>query len=144
MDTRHIREGAVLYLPVFVSGALFAAGDVHAVMGDGEVAICGLETTSELTVKLDLVKGVAEEWPVLFANDRVYAVCSAQTLDEAALLARESLLAYLKKRANATVEELVMLMSLAADLEISQIVDPLATVRMGMRQGDLFPYETLI
>jgi len=31
-----LREGTIVYLPVFQKGALLAIGDVHAVMGDGE------------------------------------------------------------------------------------------------------------
>lgn len=36
-------KGAVLYLPVFVEGALLSMGDFHGIMGDGEVEDCGLE-----------------------------------------------------------------------------------------------------
>ena len=39
MDTKEIKEEAVLYLPIFVPGALFSLGDLHICMGDGE--ICG-------------------------------------------------------------------------------------------------------
>ena len=37
MDVRDIAEGAELYLPVEVDGALFSVGDTHAAQGDGEV-----------------------------------------------------------------------------------------------------------
>ena len=37
MDCKHIGENTTLYLPVNVEGALLAIGDLHAVMGDGEV-----------------------------------------------------------------------------------------------------------
>lgn len=57
MDTRLITTGSRLYLPVFVSGALLAMGDLHAVMGDGEVSICGVEIPGEIVVKVALIKG---------------------------------------------------------------------------------------
>ena len=40
MDCKIITAGTTVYLPVNVEGALLAAGDLHAVMGDGEVCIC--------------------------------------------------------------------------------------------------------
>lgn len=57
MDNVMITEGAILYLPVFIEGAGFALGDVHAVMGDGEIGVTGLEIPAEVTVTLDIIKG---------------------------------------------------------------------------------------
>jgi len=37
MDNTMITEGGILYLPIFAEGALLALGDLHAVMGDGEI-----------------------------------------------------------------------------------------------------------
>ena len=39
MDVRYLTAGTTLYLPVFVEGALFSAGDGHATQGDGEVCV---------------------------------------------------------------------------------------------------------
>src|SRR5699024_4960886 len=50
MDTKQITEGATLYFPVFQEGALFATGDFHAAMGDGEVSGTGIEVPGEVTV----------------------------------------------------------------------------------------------
>ena len=44
MDTRQLVQGATLYLPVEVEGALFTCGDAHAAQGDGEVCVTGIET----------------------------------------------------------------------------------------------------
>ena len=46
MDTRQLVQGATLYLPVEVDGALFSCGDAHAAQGDGEVCVTGIETPS--------------------------------------------------------------------------------------------------
>ncbi len=139
MDDRHITAGATVYLPVSQPGAQLALGDVHALMGDGEVAICGLECASEVDICCELIKGRAEPWPVVRDAQGCYRVnCSAGTLDEAAKLAREALLGFLERRLDGmTRNHIAMLMSLAGDLEIAQIVDPLVTCRMGMRAGVL-------
>ena len=41
IDTRHLTAGTKLYLPVFVKGGMFSAGDCHAAQGDGEVCVTG-------------------------------------------------------------------------------------------------------
>jgi amidase len=43
LDTRLITEGATVYLPVEFEGALLGVGDLHAVMGDGEVCVAACE-----------------------------------------------------------------------------------------------------
>jgi len=52
MDTKLISEGAKLYLPVFVEGALFGLGDLHALMGDGEIGVSGVEVAGKVVVEL--------------------------------------------------------------------------------------------
>ena len=139
MDDRHITAGATVYLPVSQPGAQLALGDVHALMGDGEVAICGLECAAEVDICCELIKGRAEQWPVVRDAAGCYRVnCSADTLDEAARLARGALLEFLERRLDGmTRNHIAMLMSLVGDLEIAQIVDPLVTCRMGIRAGIL-------
>src|SRR5579859_1026265 len=50
MDTRFMRAGTTLYLPVEVEGALFSLGDLHAAQGDGEICGTAIETAGEVTV----------------------------------------------------------------------------------------------
>lgn len=44
MDTKMVKAGARVYLPVSVPGAGLAVGDLHACMGDGELSGTGIET----------------------------------------------------------------------------------------------------
>lgn len=135
MDDRHITAGSTVYLPVRQAGAMLALGDVHALMGDGEVAICGLECAAEVDLRCRVIRGVSEPWPIVRDAAGCYRVnCSAEDLDEAARLARVNLLGFLERRVKGLDRnQLIMLMSLAGDLEIAQIVDPLVTCRMGIR-----------
>lgn len=135
MDDRFITAGSTVYLPVSQPGAQLALGDVHALMGDGEVAICGLECAAEVDICCEVIPGRAERWPVVRdAQGRYRVNCSADTLDKAAQLARGALLEFLERRLHGmTRNQIAMLMSLAGDLEIAQIVDPLVTCRMGVR-----------
>lgn len=135
MDTRFIRAGSTLYLPVHHEGALLSMGDVHAQMGDGEVGICGLECPAEITVRLSVLPGRSEECPVLLHDGVFRTICSAETLEEAGHLAADTMLEFLKKRVDMDPDELVLMLSLVCDLEISQVVDPLVTARMALRPG---------
>lgn len=47
IDCAELGAGTTLFLPVFVDGASFSAGDGHAVQGDGEVCLTAVETTME-------------------------------------------------------------------------------------------------
>lgn len=56
LDCSRIGVGSSLLLPVNVPGALLSLGDVHALMGDGEITGTAFETSAEVTVKLRLFK----------------------------------------------------------------------------------------
>jgi len=130
MDTRHIGKGARLYLPVFVPGANLCLGDLHAVMGDGEVVVCGVEIPGRVTVRVDLLGGRQLLSPMLETADAIYTIASAADLDEAAQMALENMLDFVRSRTGLSLNEAGMLLSIVAHLEISQVVDPLKTARM--------------
>lgn len=141
MDTRLITNGSRLFLPVFVEGALLSVGDLHAVMGDGEVIVCGLEISGEVELKVKLVKGRNFPTPVLETQDAWYTVASASNLDEAAQRALDCLADFLTERMSLPFNEIGMLLSAVGNLEVSQIVDPLKTARMGIGKRFLAGYD---
>jgi amidase len=130
MDCKRIGRGSVIYLPVNVPGALLAMGDVHALMGDGEVIICGIEIAAEITVKIQLLTGVSLPLPMVCAGEDVITIASEQTLDEAVVTATEMMHEFIQEALNMDLEEAGMLLSIVGNLRICQIVDPLMTVRM--------------
>ena len=64
LDDHLTGVGSRLYMPVRQVGGLFAAGDMHAAMGDGEICVTGVEVAGEATVRFDLLKGASGTWPV--------------------------------------------------------------------------------
>jgi amidase len=132
MDTRLIGAGAVLYLPVAHDGALFAAGDLHAAMGDGEICGTGVEVAGRITVRLDVRRDLDIVGPVVETPEVVATIASAETLDAAAEAATRHMAALLTGRLGLTLEVAAMLMSAAGDLQVSQIVDPLRTARFAL------------
>lgn len=130
MDNTMVKEGATLYFPVSAEGALFALGDLHAAMGDGEVSGSGVEIAGEVTVTLDVMKGDKLEQPML-ENDEVFTqIATGQTLDEAASLATTLMIERIAEKSGRPVSEVTMLMSMNAQLEVCQVVNPLKTARL--------------
>ena len=145
MDTRLIAEGATIYLPVAVPGALLAAGDLHAAMGDGEVAVTGVEVAGTLTLEVGLRTDIALTDPVLENDDLVATIASAETLDEAARMATNAMADLLNTRLGIQLADAVMLMSAVGNTQICQMVDPLRTVRFEMPKSVYEPtYGRLI
>ena len=139
MDTRLIGEGATLYLPVQVEGALLAAGDLHAAMGDGEVAVTGVEVAGAVTLHVGLRRDLALNDPLLENGDLVATIASASTLDEAAASATAAMAELLHARLGLDLADAVMLMSAVGEVRVSQMVDPLRTVRFEMPKSAYEP-----
>lgn len=130
MDCKRIGAGATLYLPVNVEGALLAMGDLHAVMGDGEVCVCGAEIAGEVTVRVTVVKGSPLPLPFLVTAKHAMAIYSAEGLDAAAEGTTLRMRSFLIDAVGMEPHEAGMLLSLAGDLRICQAVDPNKTCRM--------------
>lgn len=137
MDNKAIKKGSILYLPIATNGALFALGDLHASMGDGEIGISGIEIPGKVTVKLEVLKEFKTENPILEDKDSLYTIASAETVDEAAILANEDMLKLLSKKISMKTNEIIMLMSIICNTEICQIVNPLKTVRVSIPKSIL-------
>jgi len=129
MDTVDIMQGSKIYFPVFVSGANLSLGDVHAVMGDGEVCGTGVEIRAEVTIEVDVLKNIALSHPILESKDNYYLINSADTLEEAIQINTEKVVQFIQQHSGTSWSEAYMLASIATDLKISQVVNPLKTVR---------------
>jgi amidase len=129
MDVKQLSAGTRLYLPVFNEGALFAAGDLHAVQADGELCISSVEVAGEVLLRFNLIKDKEAVWPILETHDQYAILACGDTLDEAAAYAAEAgVMAYMREY-DWSFEKAYMFGSLALDLEINQAVDPKKGVR---------------
>lgn len=130
MDCKRITKGATLYLPVSTPGALFAVGDLHAVMGDGEVVVCGLEISGQVTVSFSVIKNKSWPLPLLVQEGDFMTIASARALDDAATMATRNMHEFLVKELLFDETDAAMLLSVNGNLCICQVVDPLKTARM--------------
>lgn len=129
MDNTAITTGTTLYFPVAVEGALFGCGDMHAAMGDGEVSVSGAEAAGYATVTLTALPDLHIVNPIIETKTHLGIIVSAESLDAAATGAVHEMVDLLHNRTGVGEDELIMLLSLVADVQVCQMVDPKKTVR---------------
>jgi acetamidase/formamidase len=133
MDTKHLRAGATLFLPVGAEGALFSLGDTHAAQGDGEVCGTAIEAAMDVVLRLSVRRDFAIDAPQYHVPEGAlaqseassYHVCTGVGPDlmEATRDAVRATITYLGERYGLDREEAYALTSVAADLRIHEIVD---------------------
>ncbi len=129
MDSRACTAGTTVYLPVFVKGALFGVGDVHAVQGDGEVCGTAVEIDAIVAIKLVVNKKKKIKRPQYENDDYFMTTAWGETTDDAAKIALRDMIDWLVLEKGLTKEEAYALCSCAVDLRISQLVDITPGVR---------------
>jgi amidase len=146
MDTKEITENATVYLPIFQQGAFLALGDVHAVMGDGEVCVSACEIAARVTVEIAVIEDVKIPWPIVENELGLSLIVSLPSIEEALKEATHQAVQFLAERLKISVEEAYMLASLAVDIRISQLVDPNKTAKAFLPRylvGDFVPSEKI-
>ena len=143
LDNKEIGEGAVLFLPVQVEGALFSAGDGHGVQGDGEVCINALEMCLTGHFRLSVEKGGGAKDPVLRfprAETATHYISMGmnEDLDLAMKQALREMIAFIVSRTNLSAADAYQLCSLAVDFHVTQTVNGEKGVHGLLRKGLLF------
>ncbi len=123
LDNKELRAGSILYLPVWVEGANFSAGDGHGVQGDGEVCISALETSLAGTFELHLRKDMNLEVPRAETPTHWITMAFNSDLDDAAKDALRRMIAFIGETAGLSREDAYSLCSLACDMRITQLVN---------------------
>jgi acetamidase/formamidase len=128
MDAPEVREGTTVYLPIFHDGALFYFGDGHARQGEGEVAGTGLETSMDVVLQLDLIKGRTIDWPRLEDKDYVMVAGSGRPLIDAFRLAHVELIEWLVEEWGFGKWDAYALVGQVGENTVANVVDPAYTV----------------
>jgi acetamidase/formamidase len=123
LDNKELVAGTTLYIPVHARGALFLAGDGHAGQGNGEVDITALETSLIGTFQLIVRKDMHLKWPRAETPSHYITMGIHEDLNEATKGAVREMIDFLVKEKHLTRDDAYMLTSVAADLEITQLVD---------------------
>jgi len=128
MDAPEVREGTTVYLPIFHDGAYFYFGDGHARQGMGEVAGTGLETSMDVILKIDVIKGKTIDWPRLEDDQYIMVAGSARPLIDAFRLAHVELIEWLVDDYGFGKWDAYALLGQIGESTVANIVDPIYTV----------------
>jgi len=146
VDIRHLTAGARAFLPVLAPGAGFATGDGHAAQGDGEVCGAAIEAPLTATLRLHrrtdrtvpelqfqtpspLVPDTAGGWYVTTDHGTDLYACAQGALRRA--------IDWLESEHGLTRHQAYCLCSAAADLKISEVVNPSFVVSVYVPLGVL-------
>lgn len=143
IDIKLLVEGAVLYLPVQVEGALAYVGDPHFAQGDGEVALTALEASLRATLRFDVVprdEALAAfgelAGPLVHTDEYLVPTGLDPDLGEAMRKAVRAALALLQARYGMAEHLAYAYLSAATDFDISQVVDIVCGVHARIREAD--------
>ena len=161
-DVKQLTRGAKLFLPVAVEGALFSTGDAHFAQGDGEVCVTAVEMAATCVVRFRVHRGEAERrairWPRFqrsdyFADPRWAApqrfiatmgmpvdpqgVNRGEDLTLACRSAVLNMMELLQERGFSR-EQAYVIISVAVDLRISNVVDVPNFVVSALLPEDIF------
>ena len=143
IDINLLVEGAVLYLPVQVAGALAYVGDPHFAQGDGEVALTALEASLRATLRFDVVpraEALSEfgeiTGPLVRTPEYLVPTGLDPDLNEAMRRCVRAALSLLQARWGLEEHLAYAYLSAATDFDISQVVDIVCGVHARIREAD--------
>ena len=103
---------------------MFAVGDMHAAMGDGEICFTGVEIAGEVDVRFDVLQGKQATWPVTELHDRWVPHATATDYAEALQLVSEEAAKLLVDEHGFTIEDAFVFLSVACDAGVAQACKP--------------------
>lgn len=128
LDCKEIIAGTSVYLPVAVEGGLLAVGDLHALMGDGEVCICGAEVSGQVLMRAWVVRN-APATPCVLTAEHLLLLASAEALDDCERMVLDKTHRFLCGDVGLSANDAARIMSLVGELRVCQVVDPLKTMK---------------
>jgi acetamidase/formamidase len=123
LDNRELVAGSTLFIPVFVTGALFEIGDGHAAQGDGEVDQTAIETSLRGRVQLTVRKDLKLTWPRAETATDYISMATDPDLAKATTMAIQEMVDFLSVTRKLTKHEAYQLTSIAGNVAVTQLVD---------------------
>jgi len=123
MDFNELVEGATLYLPVSVPGAMLYLGDGHAAQGDGELTGNALETSLDVEFTVEVIPGRRTPSPRLESDTQIMAMGLSGSVDDALKSATSNMALWLTQDYKLTPSEIAEVLGSAAAYKISEVAD---------------------
>jgi acetamidase/formamidase len=137
MDFNEIVEGATIYLPVNVPGALLYFGDGHAAQGDGELNGNALETSMDVELTVDVLPHKAMPGPRVESATHIMAMALAGSIDDAFRNATSNMARWLMDDYKLTASEVAQVLGTAAEYKVSEVADRNAGVVLKINKDRL-------
>ena len=137
MDFNEIVEGATVYLPVRVPGALLYLGDGHAAQGDGELNGNALETSMDVEFTVDLIPEQRLRGPRVESATHIMTVGLGGSLEDATREATSGMAQWLSDNYKLTPSEVAQVLGTSAEYKISEMADRNAGVVLKLNKERL-------
>lgn len=128
MDYWGVSKGSTVYLPVNVKGALLEFGDGHLLQGEGEIIGTAVESSLNVTLRVDVIKGRSISWPRLENDEYLMTTGSYRPLEDAVRIAYTELVHWLTEDYGLTTMDAYELCSQTGIIDVAQVCDPNYTV----------------
>jgi amidase len=139
MDFNEIIEGATIYLPVSVAGALLYVGDAHAAQGDGELNGNALETSMDVEFTVDVIPGKSVRGPRVESATQIMAMGLSGSLDDAMKEATANMAQWLTDEYKLTPSEVAQVLGTSAEYKVSEVADRNAGMVLKINKERLLP-----
>jgi acetamidase/formamidase len=137
MDFNEVVEGATVYLPVSVPGALLYVGDGHAAQGDGELTGDALETSMDVEFTVDVIPAKRLPSPRVESATHIMAVGLGGSLDDAFRNATSNMADWLSDVYKLTPSETAQVLGTAAEYQVSEVADRNAGIVLKINKARL-------
>ena len=137
MDFNEVAEGATVYLPVMVPGAMFYLGDGHAAQGDGELNGNALETSMDVEFSVDVIPGKRLPGPRVESATHIMAVGLDGSIDDAFRDATANMAGWLTEKYGLTPSEVAEVLGTSAEYKVSEVADRNAGVVLKINKDKL-------
>lgn len=139
LDNKELVAGTSLFLPVWVPGGNFSAGDGHGVQGDGEVCVNALETCLTGTFTFIVHKArPAMTYPRGETATHYISMGMNEDLDLAMKQALRQMIDFICARSSLTRGQAYQFCSLQVDFRVTQTVNGEKGIHGMLRKGLLF------
>jgi acetamidase/formamidase len=124
IDIRDFSEGASLYVPVFVKGALLWTGDSHAAQGNGEVNLTAVETAyKEMALTVTVLKDMKLDMPRIETPTHWITMGYDNDLNLAWNMALAQTVKFIGETRKLAPNEAAVTMGTVSDCRVSQVVN---------------------
>jgi amidase len=139
MDFNEIVQGATIYLPVSVPGALLYVGDAHAAQGDGELNGNALETSMDVEFTVDVIPAKRVRGPRVESATHIMAMGLGGSLEDAMRDATANMAQWLTDEYKLTPSEVAQVLGTSAEYKVSEVADRNAGVVLKINKERLLP-----